>query len=539
MQTDSSTMMLSMQHGTTDPARSHSNGTNPSPLDLVQQFWQELQQQVGDRTFRHWFMGKTTVAVDGEFIKLGVASSFLLNWMQKKFQRDLELTAAQIWGTHARIGFVVHSRTDDAKTSSAKLAPTLTLNPTVETGNTFEEVVAANNTVTHTAPAAHDATFALPRIASSNETRSIPTNAASSTRQHNSLSKSLSGTASRAVELADFVVGRSNELAFTAVKQVSELPGARYNPLYIYGGVGIGKTHLLNGLAKELRRQNAGLQILLLTAENFANAFTQGLREKSLPSFRQRFRSVDVLLVDDIDFLDNKRVMQEEFLHTLKHLEAHGKQVVLTSDRHPRLLTHLNEELVTRFLSGVVCRLESPDADTRLEIVRRKVERMKLDLSPEVEAYVAGRFQANIREIEGALFSLQAVQSLTNKRISLTMAKKILSELERDCLRVIRLADIEQAVCHFFGVPADDLKSPRRSRKVSQPRMLAMFLARKLTTAAYSEIGNYFGGRNHSTVVSAEQRVQTWLDKQEDCQVAARCWSWGDIIENLEQQLSA
>ncbi|MEX0727811.1 MAG: chromosomal replication initiator protein DnaA [Planctomycetaceae bacterium] len=539
MQTDSSTMMLSMHNGTTEPTRTLPASTYPTQSDLVQQFWRELQRRLGERPFRHWFMGKTTITVDDDLIKLGVTSPFVLTWMQKNFQDELDHAAAQIWGMQSRIHFVVNGR------PTSPVSPVEPLPPAISVMRPDEAVKALGigpvtvKAVTHNAPAMQDATFVLPRVTTSEAERTAPANASSKTRSRDSLSASLSAPPRRAVELADFVVGRSNELAFTAVKQVSELPGARYNPLYLYGGVGIGKTHLLGGLAKELRRQHVGLQILLLTAENFANAFTQGLREKSLPSFRQRFRSVDVLLVDDVDFLDNKRVMQEEFLHTLKHLESHGKQVVLTSDRHPRLLTHLNEELVTRFLSGVVCRIESPDAETRLEIVRRKAARMNLDLSPDIEAFVAGRFQANVRELEGSLYSLQAVQSLTNKRISLAMAKKVLSELERDCLRVIRLADIEQVVCQFFGVPAEDLKSPRRSRKVSQPRMLAMFLARKLTTAAYSEIGEYFGGRNHSTVVSAEQRVQVWLDAQDDCQVAAQRWSWEDIVENLQQQLSA
>ncbi|MFN0199015.1 MAG: chromosomal replication initiator protein DnaA [Planctomycetaceae bacterium] len=523
MQTESSTMMLSMHTGQTDPTRT---------------FWQELQVTLGERTFRHWFHGKTTLTANDDLVKLGVASPFLLTWMQKQFQSDVDLTARKIWGPHARVHFVLHGQPITGSRVAMEFEP-------VPAALRLEAAQVAAVTlpfasVTATA-GGHVPTveFEINRLSpANNEQAPIKANA-TSRALHESAAEKAHRSSRKTMDLSDFVVGSSNELAWTAVKQVVQTPGLRYHTLYLYGGVGIGKTHLLSGLARDIRREHPRLQVLHLTAENFANAFTQGLREKSLPGFRHRFRSIDVLLVDDVDFLDHKRVIQEEFLHTVKHLESLGKQIVLTSDRHPRLLTQLSEELVTRFLSGVVCRIEAPDPEVRLQIIRRKAERLNLELHPEVDTFIASRFQQNVRELEGALHSLQAVQSLTGKRITLATAKKVLAELERDCLRVVKLTDIEQAVCQFFGVPAEDLKSSRRSRRVSQPRMLAMFLARKLTTAAYSEIGQYFGGRNHSTVVSAEQRVQVWLDGQESCQISSQNWNWTDIIENLQQQLSA
>ncbi len=530
MQTVTSTMMLSMQSGQTDPTRT---------------FWQELQSTLGERTFRHWFHGKTTLTANDDLVKLGVASPFLLTWMQKQFQADVDLTARKIWGPHARVHFVLHGQSISGSRLPLEVEPVrapvaydLATGPLAAVSLPFASVttVAPAGSITGGLVPAVD--FEIKRPATDKEQSPTKSNA-TSRPQHESAAEKAQRSSRKTMELSDFVVGSSNELAWTAVKQVVQTPGLRYHTLYLYGGVGIGKTHLLSGLARDIRREHPRLQVLHLTAENFANAFTQGLREKSLPGFRHRFRSIDVLLVDDVDFLDHKRVIQEEFLHTVKHLESLGKQIVLTSDRHPRLLTHLSEELVTRFLSGVVCRIEAPDPEVRLQIIRRKAERLNLELHPEVDAFIASRFQANVRELEGALHSLQAVQSLTGKRITLATAKKVLAELERDCLRVVKLTDIEQAVCQFFGVPAEDLKSSRRSRRVSQPRMLAMFLARKLTTAAYSEIGQYFGGRNHSTVVSAEQRVQVWLDGHKECQISSQNWNWTDIIENLQQQLSA
>jgi chromosomal replication initiator protein len=339
--------------------------------------------------------------------------------------------------------------------------------------------------------------------------------------------------------LADFVEGEGNALAMAAARQVCEAPGQKFNPLYLHGGVGLGKTHLLEGIYRRIRRQFTALQVMFLTSEAFAKYFTEALRQRTLPSFRQRFRGVDVLLVDDIDFLDNKRVIQEEFLHTFKQLESLGRQVVLTADRHPRLLTHFTDELMTRCLSGLVCRVEAPDAATRERIVLAKAARFDADIAREALLFIAQRFRDNVRELEGALNCLATWHDIQRKRVTLAVARRLLADLERDCIRVVRMADVEQVVCNFFGVPADELKSPRRSRSLSQPRMLAIYLMRKHTQAAYTEIGQHFGGRNHSTVMAAERKIQESLSRDESIRVATQTWSMQDVIEALEQQLRA
>ena len=293
----------------------------------------------------------------------------------------------------------------------------------------------------------------------------------------------------------------------------------------------------MEGIYQQIRRLYPALQVTFLTAESFTNFFTQALREHSLPSFRQKFRNIDVLLIDDIDFLDAKKVTQEEFLHTLKQLESHGRQVVMTSDRHPRLLTKLSEELTSRFVAGLVCRIEPPDFETRREIVGRLAERLPADFTVEALTFVARRFRHSVRELVGALNCLQNWYSLSQKRIGVTVARKVLSELERDCIRIVGLSDIEKAVCTMFGLKSDELKSSRRTLRVAQPRMLAMFLARKHTRAAYSEIGDYFGGRNHSTVISAERKVRGWLDEDGEIRAAGTSWSVSEVVESLEQTL--
>ncbi len=470
----------------------------------------ELRQQVGQRNFDHWFHQKATLTVNSDELTIGVGSPFLLNWMQKQFRKSATLAAQTVLGISARVRFEVDSRVSLTQTSAK--SGRRSVDEAVDPAGTAIEGNGCNGAGAQS-------------IKPSGRTQSPASNGRSNGR--------------RFADLADFVEGPCNELAVTAARQLSELPGSRFNPLYIHGPVGTGKTHLLEGIYRRVRRQFPALQVTFLTSEAFANYFTQALREHTLPSFRQRFRNVDVLIVDDIDFLDAKRVIQEEFLHTFKQLVSHSRQVVLAADRHPRLLTKLSDELTTRFLSGLVCRLEPPDLETRQRIVERKAIRMKGAVTSEALRFVAQRFKNNVRELEGALNCLQTYHTMTKKRIGVTAARQVLADLERDCIRVVRMSDIENAVCQLFGLAAKDLKSSRRIRSVSHPRMLAMFLARKHTQAAYSEIGQYFGGRNHSTVMSAEQKVTTWLSSESSIKVAAENWPLHEVLETLEQQLLA
>ena len=344
----------------------------------------------------------------------------------------------------------------------------------------------------------------------------------------------------RFADLADFVKGSGQRVGVhrRACRSASSRAAATTRSC-LYGGVGTGKTHLLEATYKRLRAGHPGLNVLFLSAEGFANYFTQALRDRTLPSFRQRFRSVDVLIVDDVDFLDGKRVIQEEFLHTMRQLESHDRQIVLSADRHPRLLTKLSEELVTRFIAGIVCRMESPDLETRRAIVARKAARLTTRVSDEALELVAQRFpHERARDSRGpsiaskryGLMSRQAGQAFDGAGTSWPISSAI--------------------ACAWFGwptssrpsaasSPSDPTSCDRRvaAVSVSQPRMLAMYLARKMTQAAYSEIGEYFGGRNHSTVMSAEKRVRELLTSQATLRIAAQTWKLGDLVGSLEQQL--
>lgn len=445
---------------------------------------------VGRRAYAHWFLEKTSLTVQDDELTVGVASPFLVDWFQKQFRVPVSQAAREELGPSARVRFAV--------------------DPEISVSSREEDHEKDNTEERSPAP--------QPRPSSAKPTP---------TRKRGR----------RFADLGDFVPGRCNEFALSAAKQICEAPGVNYNPLFIYGPVGTGKTHLLEGIYREVRRNDSQLQVVFLTSESFANYFTDALRNHTLPSFRQRFRSVDVLLFDDVEFLEGKRVIQEEFLHTFKQLISHGRQVVLTGGRHPRLCTKMSDELRTRLLSGMVCRLESPDARTRLEIVRHKAARIAGRFADEALEFIADRFKNNVRELEGALNCLQAYHRMTSKRITVSIAKRVLADLQRDCLRVIRIADVEKVVCELFGVDAQQIQSAERSRSISQPRMLAMFLARKHTQAAYSEIGGYFGGRNHSTVISAEKKINNLVKTSATLKVASQVWAVEDLLATLEQQL--
>lgn len=483
----------------------------------------QLRESLGDRNWSHWFEGRTAFSLQDGVLRIAVPSRFLQSWMQRRFGRTVSDIARQTtsveqvaWDVDATLAESTSSATPDGGDAS------------VGDTSATQDAQTADPAVGLHAP---DRTASSTAQSRSGSTRPQQTRSAG-TEGRNSRSR-------RFARLEEFVSGTCNELALTAARHVCERPGERFNPLYLHGPVGTGKTHLAEGVYCEIRRQHSDMQSLFMTCESFANQFTHALRTHALPGFRQRFRGVDVLIIDDVSFLDGKPGIQEEFLHTFEQLTSHGRQLIVTADVHPRLLSRISEELVTRFLCGMVCRLEAPDADTRLAIVRHKATQLSAKINPSALDYVARRFVQNVREIEGALNTLETWHAMTGKPVSLQTARQVLSDLERDCIRVIRLQDIETAVCGLFGVESDELKSNRRTRSVSQPRMLAMFLARRHTQAAYKEIGSFFGGRNHSTVVAAEKKVEGWLQLETSLSIGGRQWHMTDVIDSLEQQLLA
>jgi chromosomal replication initiator protein len=313
--------------------------------------------------------------------------------------------------------------------------------------------------------------------------------------------------------------------------------GVSFNPLVIHGGIGLGKTHLLEAIVLGLREAYPGLNVLWTTAEGFTNSFLDAMRSGSLGGFRSRYRGAGAFAVDDIHFLAGTRATQSEFLHTFNALIDRRVPVVVTADQHPRQISRLTEELITRFLGGMVVKVEAPDLATRQAILQAKSESRQMAIPIAVLEYVAEHLRSSIRELEGALYTVIAHALLTGKRLDLTLAKLALRDTIRLTGQAISLREIERAVCRLFQIEADDLKSESRARSLAYPRMVAMYLARKHAGVPYTEIGRHFGNRNHSTVISAERKVQGWLRDEERVAFLPGFESIGDVLTDLEQRL--
>jgi chromosomal replication initiator protein len=334
------------------------------------------------------------------------------------------------------------------------------------------------------------------------------------------------------------VVGPCNRVAHAAALSVVEAPAQGPNPLVLHGPVGTGKTHLLEGVYAALRKHHPDWRVCFITSEDFTNRFVQALRLGKLSPFRKHFREVDALLIDDLHFLAPKRASREEFLHTLDALVADGKQVVVTCDCHPSLADQYPPELADRLVGGAVWGLMPPDADTRLDILRRKCSGEGLPaLGEEVLRFIADQLRGNVRQLEGALHSVRHLARVTGRAIDLPLVREALGDLLRHAVRVVRLADVDRAVCQALRLPGGALQSKQRSWTVSHPRMLAMYLARKHTAATYGEIGVHFGGRNHSTAVAAEKKVRLWVEGDGDMALGERTARVREVIELVEREL--
>jgi chromosomal replication initiator protein len=333
------------------------------------------------------------------------------------------------------------------------------------------------------------------------------------------------------------VTGSCNRLAHAAAMEMVQSAGEAFNPLVIHGPIGLGKTHLLEGIGHALRARRPGLRVIHVTAEAFTNGFLDAMRSGSLGAFRSKYRGAAALIVDDVHFLAAKRATQDEFLHTFNALIAEGAAIVLATDQHPKRIAKLTDELATRFLGGMVVKLEAPDLQTRRAILKAKAAARGVDVPEAVIHYVAEHLRASVRELEGALHSLVAHALLTGKRLDLALAKTALRDTIRHTAQAVALRDVEHAVCALFQIDAETLKSDGRARVITYPRMLAMYLARKHTGAAYSEIGRHFGGRNHSTVISAEKKVAGWLREQERNAFLAGFETVADVLAALERTL--
>jgi len=317
---------------------------------------------------------------------------------------------------------------------------------------------------------------------------------------------------------ANFVVGPSNEFCHAACRAVSDLPGAIYNPLYIYGGVGLGKTHLINAVANELLAKNH-YRIAYRTSERFTNELISAIRNGTTQQFRDRYRQVDVLIVDDVQFIAGKASTQEEFFHTFNALYEIRKQIILTSDRPPRDMNHLQERLKSRFGCGLVADIQPPSLETRQAILNSKAELAGIELPSDVTALLASRITSNVRELEGALTRLTAHATLTGRTVDMDFARRVLRDLLHEEVRAVSVEDIQKHVANYYNVRIQDMRSKKRTRNVAFPRQVAMYCCKQLTTLSLPEIGEAFGGRDHTTVLYAVRKIDEMMRGNESLEV--------------------
>jgi len=339
------------------------------------------------------------------------------------------------------------------------------------------------------------------------------------------------------------VVGSSNQLAYSAAQTVVAEPRTHFNPLFIHGGCGLGKTHLLQGICNAVVQNRPETKFIYASSEEFTNQFVLALKMGKLDAFRQRFRQTDLLLIDDVHFLASKKATQEEFLHTFNAIDMASKQVVMASDAHPKMIGQLSESLVSRFIAGMVVKIDPPVFETRCAILRQRAGEMQKQIPDPVIEYIAEHLCANIRELEGALLKVVAYASLSRSPIGLEMAREALEDHIARTDPIVHLSDIEAVVSTFFGITPADVHSSKKTRTISLARSVAMYLARKHTSMSFPEIGRFMGNKNHATVILACRKIKHLIENKElsviwETPLGRREMDINSVLGKLESSIS-
>jgi chromosomal replication initiator protein len=476
-----------------------------SDREVVAALEQAIAQRVGAPRYNLWFERHTKFAWQDDLLTVGVPNLHFQDWLDKTFGDAVRAAAAEVFGRPVPVRFAINAELfREARREQASVGDQGSGARGQEPGVRGQE---SGEPQPRVAPRQKQREPAAPK------------------------------RARRWRRLSEFVVGPCNRVAHASALSVVEAPGDGANPLVLYGPVGTGKTHLLQGVYAGLRQARPDWRVCYVTAEDFTNRFVQARFQGKFGAFRKHFRECDALLLDDLHFLASKHATQEEFLHTFDALQADGRQVVVTCDCHPRLADVLLPELTDRLLGGALWGLTPPDADTRLAILRARSLRADPAIPEEVLAFLAQQLRGNVRELEGALNGVAHYGRVTGRPVDLAVAREALADLLRHAVRVVQLADVDRAVCRVLRLEDGALQSKQRAWAVSHPRMLAMYLARKHTAASYSEVGQHFGGRNHSTAVAAEKKVRQWLQEKGELALGERRLRVQEVIELIEREL--
>jgi chromosomal replication initiator protein len=429
--------------------------------------WDEILARIETKVNRHsfytWFKPTTFVTEDASAVTVRVPNSLFKDWLTKHYSGVINEAMGEMQKSSLAVNFMADSPSD---------APAIALGP--------DEAV-----VLETVPAP------------------VP------------IAGSLPGLNPR-YTFDSFIVGSSNQFAHAASRAVAEAPSRSYNPLFIYGGVGLGKTHLMHAIGQYVLQHDRSVKLTYISSERFMNEMINAVRYDRVLDFRERYRSVDVLLVDDIQFLAGKEGTQTEFFHTFNALYDSQKQIVLSSDRPPHEIPALEERLRSRFEWGLIADIQSPDLETKVAILKKKAETEAVPLPDNVAIYIAGKIKSNIRELEGSLIRLIAYASLTGQEITLPLAQDVLKSILDHDEKAVTIEIIQKHIADYYNLKLADLKSRNNSKSVAMPRQIAMYLCKSLTHASLPEIGRSFGGKHHSTVIHSIRKVEVLRKKDGD-----------------------
>ena len=432
--------------------------------ELVERINENIAQKVGQQRYKIWFKNSTRLILEGDYLKVGVPNLFIGGWIENHFADQIGVAATEMTKRRLKVIFTID-----------------------------------------------------PELFGSQRRRQLDSQAESVARSTNPTLRQRQQRSSPQkgdlrLDLDTFVVGPANQLACNAARTVVSEPRTHFNPLFIHGACGLGKTHLLQGICNAIAQTRPDHVFSYVSGEEFTNQFVIALKTGKLDTFRNRFRKTDLLVIDDIHFLASKKATQEEFLHTFNAIDIASKQVVLASDAHPKMIGHLSDSLVNRFISGMVVKIDPPGFETRCAILRQRADNMNKHIADPVIEYIADNLRANVRELEGALLKVVAYASLCRAPITLAVAREALEDHITRTDPIVHLSDIEAAVTTFFGITPADVHSSRKTRTISLARSVAMYLARKHTSMSFPEIGRFMGNKNHATVILACRKITKYLD---------------------------
>jgi chromosomal replication initiator protein len=485
-----------------------------------------VSARVGAARFTLWFQGHARFVCLGGEVVVAVRNEQCRDWLEHTFGEAVRAAAVEVCGNRTTVRWVIDP---DALEENAERG-TRNAEPQKPQPEPKPRPAAPRGEVKASPPAPQLDLFGHPVAPPKPKAKRPDPDAEALDRPVAS-----QRAARRWKALAEFVVGPCNRVAYASALSAVEEPGQGANPLVFHGPVGTGKTHLLEGVFAGLKRK--GERPSYVTAEEFTTRFVQASRLGKMSAFRRQFRECSALLLDNLNFLATKRATQEEFLHTFDALVADGRQVVVTTDCHPRLADELMPELVDRLLGGAVWSLLPPDPETRLEILRKKATGVQPAIPDGVLKYLGSSLRGNVRELEGAVNSVRHYAKVTGRPVDQSVAKEALGDLLRHAVRVVTVADVDAAVCAVLRLAAGTLQSKARNWAVSHPRMIAVYLCRKHTAATYGEIAKHFGAKTHSTAVAAEKKVRGWLERDESVAIGERDWRAKELIDRIEREL--